>query len=538
LFSRERILFLSLLFGTAFLALLRLGALPLTDPDEAVYGQVGKELARLPVSHWLTPLYDGKPWFDKPPLFYWLSALSMRAFGVSEFAARLPSALMSVVLVGATYALGQRACPQIPRVGLWAGFALATNIQFFMLSRAAVTDMTLAACLTVALLALWAWAVTHQARWALLAGLATGMAVLTKGPAFLILIGAQAVFFLCLTRQARRLLSPALWGGFIVSLLVSVPWFALMIHQHGQRFIQGFLEANNVTRYLKAEHQSTQAFWFFLPVFLGLFFPWTVALPATVRDVWRQVKEEWHSPSQLSPTIFLALWFVLVFLFFSVSQSKLITYIFPLYPVAAILVGHQIYIRVKEGQSDWPLLAVTLLLYFVCLALAIESSRYGVDSLTRSLWLLTAFGQIFIRQRFQDRQRRWIVPGMATALILLIAWCSPVWKTKETEISERLLTRAAPPGQTIYALGLKKPSLRFYAAGPVVYTDDHLEAQADIQSHSGRIYAMRPEDLDAMRPQVSAQDYTLLQTERRTVLLRATPPAFQKLPQHDTIPTR
>lgn len=533
---RERLWLALPLLGTALLSFWSLGSLPLVDVDEPVYGQVGKEMAHTGLSGWLTPHYGGLPWFDKPPLFYWLVALSMRLFGVSEFAARLPSALMSVVLVGATYALARRAYPQQPQAGLWAGFALATSLQFFMLARACVTDMTLAVCLTLALFALYVWTATNQARWALLAGVMTGLAVLTKGPAFLTLVGTQAILYLCLTRQAKRLLSPVLWAGFAVSLLVAVPWFALMIHQHGQQFIQGFLEANNVTRYLKAEHQSTQAFWFFVPVFLCLFFPWTLALPATFRAVWWRLKEERSSPGQPAPTLFLALWFALVFVFFSASQSKLITYIFPLYPVAAVLVGRWICERSREAKKyDIPLLVFSLIFFMVCLGLRNAGRKYGVDQMTQALWLILAFGAVALQR--PGAWWRWLVPGTATSLLLLTVWCSPVWKTREGQISERLLARAAPPGQTVYALGLKHPSLRFYATAPVVYTDDHAQAQADIAGHSGHVYAMRPEDLDAMRPQVSAQDYTLLQTERRTVLLRATPPTSQKMPQHDTTPT-
>ena len=132
-------------------------------------------MAHAGLSGWLTPHYGGQFWFDKPPLFYWLTALSMRGFGVSEFTARLPSALLSVALVAVTYALARRAYPQTPRAGLWSGFALATCIQFFLLARAAVTDMTLAVTLTAALLTLVpVWTQTDQGRWIALAGGADG----------------------------------------------------------------------------------------------------------------------------------------------------------------------------------------------------------------------------------------------------------------------------------------------------------------------------------------------------------------------------
>ena len=331
---KQTLRLLALLAGTALLALWSLGSLPLIDVDEPVYGQVGKEMAHAGLSGWLSPRYGGQLWFDKPPLFYWLTALSMRLLGDTELAARLPSALLSVVLVAATYALARRAFPALPRAALWAGFVLATSVQFFVLARAAVTDMTLAVCLTGALYGLYAWTQTNGGRWMALAGLMTGLGMLAKGPVALVLVGVQAVAYLLLTRQPRRLLSPALWLGFALCLAVGLPWFLLMVHLHGQLFIQGFLEANNVTRYLKAEHQATSPAWYFLETLPLFFFPWSLPLPWVLAFAWRQGKAAYFQRAADNPTLFFGFWAVLVFLFFSASQSKLVTYIFPPVPRA------------------------------------------------------------------------------------------------------------------------------------------------------------------------------------------------------------
>ena len=89
-----------------------------------------------------------------------------------------------------------------------------------------------------------------------------------------------------------------------------------MIRLHGELFINGFLEANNVTRYLQAEHQSTSPFWFFLPVLLGGFFPWSLALPGALVLAWRRLRDDWRKRLPVSPTLFLGLWVALVFVFF------------------------------------------------------------------------------------------------------------------------------------------------------------------------------------------------------------------------------
>ena len=524
--DRERLRLALLLLGTALLSFWSLGSLPLVDVDEPVYGQVGKEMAHARLSGWLTPHYGGLPWFDKPPLFYWLTALSMRAFGVSEFAARFPSALLAVALVAVTYALARRAYPLSPRAALWAGFVLATSVQFFLLARAAVTDMTLALTLTSALLALGAWTQTDRGRWIALAGVLTGLAALTKGPVALVLIGVQTIAYLCLTRQAKRLLSPALWGGFTLSLLVGLPWFLLMIHLHGKLFIDGFLEANNVTRYLQAEHKETSPVWFFLPVLLGGFFPWSLALPGALIIAWRQGREAWRARVTDNPALFLGLWVALVFVFFSASQSKLITYIFPLYPAAAVLVGHWMANRPETLARISPLNVYAAANLILLIPLWKAAMRYDVSPATLWLWILVLFVSAFAVVAFGRRRGTWLVPGTVTALFLLIAWCSPTWQVREADVSERKMAAFAalttPPDGVVHALGFKHPSLRYYSSWPVVYTDDHAAAALDMKQHPGVVYAMRTSDEDEL---LGKYNVALDELWRygRTVLVRATP---------------
>ncbi len=513
----------TLLLGTALLAFWSLGSLPLIDVDEPVYGQVGREMAHAGPAGWLSPRYGGQLWFDKPPLFYWLTAFSMRVFGVTELAARFPSAGFSVGLVAATYALARRAYPSTPSAALWAGFALATSVQFFALARAAVTDMTLAVCLTLALSGLYAWTQTSQGRWMLLAGAMTGLGMLAKGPVALVLVGVQAVAYLLLTRQAKRLLSPALWGGFALCLAVGLPWFGLMIHRHGQLFIQGFLEANNVTRYLSAEHKETSPFWFFLPVLLGGFFPWSLILPGALVLAWRQGRSAWAERAADSPALFFGLWITLVFVFFSLSQSKLVTYIFPLYPAAAVLVGGRLARQPETSARFSPLWLYAAINLALGIALWELAPKYQIAPVTLLLWGLTLLGAALLAL---SKRGGWTAAGIGTGLFLLITWCSPSWKTRGEEVSERktaeIASLTAPPDGVVHALGLKHPSLRFYCRWPVIYTDDHPAAARDLMTHPGVVYALRPGVLDDLRTKYGVIRYEEMGRTRQTVLVRGT----------------
>ncbi len=523
---RAWLLFSGLLLGTALLALWSVGSLPLIDVDEPVYGQVGKEMAHARLAGWLSPRYGGQLWFDKPPLFYWLTALAMRQLGETEFAARLPSALLSVALVALTYALARRAYPATSRAALWSGFVLATSVQFFTLARAAVTDMTLAVCLAGALYGLYAWTQTSRGRWVALAGLMTGLGMLAKGPVALVLVGVQAIAYLLLTRQPKRLLSPALWLGFALCLAVGLPWFLLMIHLHGQLFINGFLEANNVTRYLQAEHRETSPFWFFLPVLLGGFFPWSLLLPWALVSAWRQGKTARQEQAADNPALFLGFWALLVFVFFSASQSKLVTYIFPLYPAAAVLVGVWLAKLPETSLRFNPLWIYAALNITLCLALRKLGPKYDVASVTLLLWLATLLVAGVLALIYQRRAWVWLVPGIATGLFLLLAWCSPTWQTRETDISDRQIavwaSLTTPPDSVVHALGLKHPSLRYYTTWPVIYTDDHPAAARDIQAHPGVVYVLRPKVLDELKSKYGVTHFETLQQNAQTVLIRAT----------------
>jgi len=341
-----------------------LGSYPLLDPDEPVYGQVAREMAG--GAGWLSPHLNGALWFDKPPLFYWLLALSVSIFGPTEFACRLPSALAALGLIGLVYTLAQRDFGT--RAARLAALVMATCLQQIVLARAAVTDMTLAFFLTLALLCYRRWldeslrlsaeasaeASSARARlsWALGCGAATGLAMLTKGPVAPLLLSVTFVLHLWWLRRLR-LLGASAGGAVLMVLLVGLPWYVLMFALHGQEFVQGFLVANNITRFLKAEHAEQTGHWYSIllnfPVLLGFFFPWSAFLPQALALGWREhgptaaqasSAEASSAPGNAVIGARLAMvWLGVVFVFFSLSKTQLVTYIFPLYPAASLLVG-------------------------------------------------------------------------------------------------------------------------------------------------------------------------------------------------------
>jgi 4-amino-4-deoxy-L-arabinose transferase-like glycosyltransferase len=320
------------LIAAYFLYFFRAGDYPLLDPDEPVYGQVAREMAS--GGDWLTPHYQGQPWFDKPPLFYWLSAASTELLGPTELAARLPSAVLAVVLVGLVFLLAAREYGA--RTGALAAAVLATCLQQIILARAAVTDITFVVCLTASLYFYLRWVTAEgRGRWAaaILCGVMAGLGALAKGPVAPLLLAGTFFLHLAFTRRLGWLLRPEVAAAVLAALAVGLPWFLLMYRLHGDLFVQGFLVANNIQRFLQPEHAEVTGAWYsyFLnvPTLLVMFFPWSVFVPQAVTRAWRE-----------GETARLCLvWAAVVFVFFSLSKTQLVTYIFPVYPAAAVLVA-------------------------------------------------------------------------------------------------------------------------------------------------------------------------------------------------------
>ena len=299
-----------------------LGGQPLLDPDEPVYAETAREMIQF--HDFISPRIYGNYWYDKPPMYYWLVAGAFKAFGDGEFAARFPSALLAVGGAVLVYLSGRKLFNE--RAGLLAALVSATSLEYFYLGNAAVTDMTLTFFLTAALLSF-----LHRNYYLLYAFAA--LAVVTKGPVGIFFCGTIIGAYLLVTGSVGELTRMKLIRGAGLFCLIALPWYLAMYAIHGMAFIDTFLGFHNVTRFLQPEHPSGTLWYFYLPVLIIGFFPWTAFLG---QAVWTGIRE---AGGNRQARIFLVLWAAIVFLFFSASQTKLVSYILPMYPPLALLVG-------------------------------------------------------------------------------------------------------------------------------------------------------------------------------------------------------
>jgi 4-amino-4-deoxy-L-arabinose transferase-like glycosyltransferase len=387
-----------------------LGAIGFVGPDEPRYAWIARDMAE--TGDWVTPrLYD-KPWFEKPPLYYWGAAICFKFFGVSEAAARLPSAISALLATLAMAWLAWRIYGG--ETARWLLLLLPTTVGMIGFSHAAATDMPFSAMLTIAMVcaAVVIGLARHRPcrdsaqhsldsprdkaaplldesniagrRWLalILFGFFLGLAVLAKGPAAIILCGGAIFFWALFTkrwREALRLLHPAAIAAFCVTAL---PWYILCARGNPD-FFRIFIIEHNFRRYLTPEFQHTQPFWFYGPITFLSIFPWTLVAALGLVDLLRR-----NRSAKKSISWFLLSWSLFTVLFFAISQSKLPGYVLPAAPPLLLLTAG---LWTRRDGRNLELAGISLLtggLVIICAAvLGIRVRRLPAESLFAEAWV-------------------------------------------------------------------------------------------------------------------------------------------------------
>jgi len=334
--SLERWAPLLLLGGTAAFYLARLGAAGLFDPNEGRYAEIPREMVFL--GDWLTPHFNFVPYFDKPPLLYWLTAICYQLLGISSFSARLVSALAAIGGVGAAYGIGRDLWGR--RAGLISGLILATSFGYYIFSRILLTDMLFTALLATAF---WAmarslFAETRRPGAMLCAYAAIALAVLTKGLIGLLLPVLTLGAFLLLTRDRRLISRLELLRGGVLLLAIAAPWHILVGLKHPNFFWFYFVNEHFLRFIAKRPlpDYAPMSFYVFLFMAVVWTFPWSVFFPAALRRFWSCAMA---GAREDRGTLFILLWAASVIGFFALTPSRLEYYSMPAFPALALLVG-------------------------------------------------------------------------------------------------------------------------------------------------------------------------------------------------------
>ena len=366
-----------------------LGYRHLVKPDEGRYAEIPREMTAS--GDWLTPRLNGFKYFEKPALQYWATAAAFGAFGQNEWAARLWPGLAGFFGVLLVFWAGNRLFG--PPIGLYGALVAASSAMYVLIGHFLSLDMALAFFMSASVFAI-ALAQRDESgdierrRWMLLAWAAAALAVLSKGLVGIVLPAGAVVLYVLIERDRERWARLHVLPGGLLFLAIAAPWF-VAVSLANPEFFRFFFIHEHVDRFLTREHDRYEPLWYFVPVlFLGIV-PWVVSLVPALWSAWAR------SPgTRFQPRRFLLLWCAVVFAFFSASSSKLGSYILPMFPALALLVGHTLASagpRIATAQA-----AVAALLGIALIAAAPYAVRHAAGDLPAELlagyvpWLVAA----------------------------------------------------------------------------------------------------------------------------------------------------
>ncbi|HEY6338367.1 MAG TPA: glycosyltransferase family 39 protein [Candidatus Sulfotelmatobacter sp.] len=355
----------------AFLFFYGLGQFGLVGADEPRYAQVAREM--LERRDWITPVLGGQPWLEKPPLYYWQAMLVYSLYGVSDAAARVPSALDATLLVLAVYAFLRRFRRGVELDGALITASCAAVIGY---ARAAATDMPLASTFSIAMLAWWGWRESRKRAYLATFYLFLALGALAKGP-IAPFLAALIIALYAAGAGEFRLVAKTFWvPGVALFFAISLPWY-FAVQWRNSEFFHIFFLQHNLERFSSNLYHHPEPFWYYLPVILLALVPWVVFVAAALVELARQwwVEKALAEKSSRAATDgryerqflhFLSLWLIVPVVFFSASQSKLPGYILPAVPAGALLLAD--YLRRHLKREDDAKAAAWLVTFHALLA--------------------------------------------------------------------------------------------------------------------------------------------------------------------------
>jgi 4-amino-4-deoxy-L-arabinose transferase-like glycosyltransferase len=327
------LLLLVLVFGALYT--FRLGSYPLGNPDEGRYSEIPREMVA--TGDWVTPRLNGVNYFEKPPLVYWMVAISQKLFGEGEWAQRAVPAFFSLAGILLTYAAARRLHGR--EAGLASAAVLGSCVLFFVLGHILLLDMAVSVLMSATLFC-FILGIREPAgprrRW-FFHGLyaSAALATLTKGLIGFLVTGAVMFLWMLVCDQWRRLRPLHLPSGIALFLAIAAPWHVLAA-LHNETWVHRYLAYEHFQRFLTPAASRPGKWHYFIWVIIGGLVPWTAMLWPAVREA---LRGGWAKRREQAEGWFLVVWAAFIFLFFTKSQSKLAPYILPIFPALAVLVG-------------------------------------------------------------------------------------------------------------------------------------------------------------------------------------------------------
>ncbi|PYI87138.1 MAG: hypothetical protein DME26_07040 [Verrucomicrobia bacterium] len=438
-----------------------LGTHGLIEPDEGRYAEIGREMAA--DGDWVIPHMDGFAHLSNPPMIYWLTAASIKAFGANEWAARLPSALAALGTVWLVFLTGRSLFG--PAAGIAAALVLLSSLEFFILARTLTPDMVLTFWTTAALACFvqFARGKRSSGQWGFF--IAMGFGFLTRGPMALVVPVSAALFWQMAMKKIGAPIRILWFRGLSLTLVIGLSWFLILSLRYPLLF-HYFLRYEFADPFTTSLRGRGQPFWFFVPVLLVGLLPWTIFLPALAITVWRH----WRKTRQ---RLILG-WFVVPFLVPSASGSKSLTYVLPLLPAFALAFAGWWNSGTARGlvQQHTKIGSLFFLAFSIALVVVVEGfPRLGLIFSPVFLLCISAFACVLVLLIWFFQQRVFTVfflmaGGTLSLWLILAAQVEKVSPLFDRQASVRPLVREVKEmkaeNAAIFSYGVRANGLEFY----------------------------------------------------------------------------
>jgi len=502
-----------------------LGSTSLWDDDEGVNAECTREMRE--AGTWVVPTFNWELRTAKPVFLYWLMRCSYAAFGENEWAARLPSALLTIGTVLLVYELGRRMFD--PATGLLAGIVTVTSLEVCKLAHAATPDATLLFFTVLYFLSFWVGTVNGGRSWFIPCGIASGFAFLTKGPVGLVLPSAVVFLWFGWHRQLWRLFDRRMIWGAVAWTLVAVPWYALVTAETKGEWLRTFFLKENLGRSAEPMENHRGPVVYYLLAVCVFFAPWSAFLYGTIRAAWAARFARGDDDairrgerSEPAPEHFLLLWAGVYVLAFSVVATKLPHYIAPAYPALALLTARFLvrWMRGEVAPARWVLpagvagVAVTglsvgfgLLIAGGVIPLPVPTKNFRVfPGIEIWAWIgaVPVAGAVAMALSLWRGNRPAVVVSLAASTILFVGLFAAfpprvVDQYKATkELVEKSGARVLDRDARVASLDFSQPSLTYYVGRKVARLQ--LTAEVEVADRERHLVGLTAEFLDRPEP--------------------------------------
>ncbi len=459
----------------------------LVPTDEGRYAEMAREM--FATGDWITTRLNGIKYFEKPPLQTWMTALAFHAFGLGEWQARLWTGLSGLFGILLSAYTARRLFGE--RVGFNTGLVLGSSLLWVALGHFNTLDMGLAAMMNISLCSLLL-AQRKDAtppecrRWMLACWAGMGLAVLSKGLIGIVLPGAVLVLYTLFARDWAMWKRLNFLGGVPLFLAITAPWF-ILVSMKNPEFPHFFFIHEHFERFTTKVHHRTGPWHYFIPVLLLGILPWLAMFPQSLWQAWRE------RTSGFQPKLMLLIWAAFIFFFFSISHSKLVSYILPIFPALAMLIA----CHLEDASRKAVVINAGLiaLLSAVGLVLAPRFSSLASDAYDKPLfqayvpWAMAAamvgLAGSLLAIALAKRRRDWSFATLALSgfflVLLLIAGHESLGRYKAGTEHLAAIKAELTPDTPVYAVGLYEQTLPFYLGRTLILVEHADEMDFGLQ---------------------------------------------------------